>query len=101
MANVCFSVSLGCAGSQPGYNVMAVKLFAILFDQETYPGEHDNLAAKYPEKVSELNSLMEMWMKQSCTKVLTPNPALRREQAAFNTLDEALKKAREEKKAQK
>ena len=59
MANVSFSVSLGCAGSQPGYNVMAVKLFAIFLDQETDTGEHDNLAAKYPEKVSELNSLME------------------------------------------
>ena len=42
---------------------MAVKLFAILFDQETDPGEHDNLAAKYPEKVSELKSLMETWIK--------------------------------------
>jgi len=40
-----------------------VKLFAILFDQETYSGELENLAAKYPEKVSELNSLMETWIK--------------------------------------
>ena len=80
---------------------MAVKLFAILFVQDTYPGELENLAAKYPEKVSELNSLMETWMKQSCTKVLTPNPSLRREQAAFNTLDEALKKEQAQKKVNK
>ena len=80
---------------------MAVKLFAILFDQETYPGELENLAAKYPEKVSELKSLMETWMKQSCTKVLTPNSALRREQAAFNTLDDALKKEQAQKKVNK
>jgi hypothetical protein len=63
MAGVCFSVSLGCAGGQPRYDVPAVMLFAILFDQETDPGEHENLAAKYPEKESELNSLMETWIK--------------------------------------
>jgi arylsulfatase A-like enzyme len=63
-----------------------------LFDIESDPGEHDNIADKYPEKVSELKSLLETWMKQTGAKDLTPNPAYDASRPLFNTRDEALKK---------
>jgi arylsulfatase A-like enzyme len=65
-----------------------------LFDLETDPGEHDNLAARYPEKVAEMRSLMETWMKQSGAKDLIPNPAYDANRPLFNTREEALKKAK-------
>jgi len=101
MAGVCFSVSLGCAGSQPRYDVTAVKLFSILFDQETYPGELENLAAKYPEKVSDLNSLMETWIKYIVTKPLTSNPAYDASRPLFIPCDEAIKNEQAQKKVNK
>ena len=69
-----------------------------LFDLESDPGEHENIADKYPEKVSELKSLMETWMKQTGAKDLTPNPAYDPSRPLFNTRDEALKKDQERKK---
>jgi hypothetical protein len=69
-----------------------------LFDLETDPGEHENLASRYPEKVSELKTLMETWMKQTGAKDLTPNPAYDASKPLFNTREEALKKAKAEKK---
>jgi hypothetical protein len=63
------------------------------------PGEHENLAAKHPEKVNELKSLMDVWMKLAGAKDLTPNPAYDASRPLFNTRDEALKKEREGKKA--
>ena len=72
-----------------------------LFDMESDPGEHENLADKYPEKVSELKSLLETWMKQTGAKALTPNPAYDASRPLFNTRDESLKQASEQKKAKK
>ena len=72
-----------------------------LFDMESDPGEHENLADKYPEKVSELKSLLETWMKQTGANALTPNPAYDATRPLFNTRDEAIKKEREQKKARK
>jgi arylsulfatase A-like enzyme len=69
-----------------------------LFDLETDPGERENLADRYPEKVAELRSLMETWMKQTGAKDLIPNPAYDASRPLFNTREEALKKARVEKK---
>jgi hypothetical protein len=46
-----------------------------LFDLESDPGEHENIADKHPERVSDMQSLMENWMKQTGAKDLTPNPA--------------------------
>jgi hypothetical protein len=70
-----------------------------LFDMKSDPGEHENLAAKHPEKVNELKSLMDVWMKLAGAKDLTPNPAYDASRPLFNTRDEALKKEREGKKA--
>lgn len=61
----------------------------------------DALMATYPQKVNELKSLMETWMKQAGAKNLTPNPAYDASRPLFNTRDEALKKEREGKKAKK
>ena len=72
-----------------------------LFDMESDPGEHENIADKYPEKVSELKSLMETWMKETGAKDVTPNPAYDASRPLFNTREEALKKTREEKKTKK
>lgn len=72
-----------------------------LFDMESDPGEHENLADKYPEKVSELKSLLETWMKKTKAKDLTPNPAYDSTRPLFNTRDEWLKQALEQKKAKK
>jgi hypothetical protein len=68
-----------------------------LFDLESDPGEHENLAARYPEKVSEMKSLMETWMKQTGAKDLFPNPSYDAGRPLFNTREESLKKARAEK----
>jgi hypothetical protein len=68
-----------------------------LFDMETDPGEHENLADKYPEKVNELKSLMAAWLKQAGAKDLTPNPAYDASRPLFNMRDEKLKKEREKK----
>lgn len=65
------------------------------------PGEHENIADRYPEKVSELKSLMVTWMKQAGAKDLTPNPAYDASRPLFNTRDETLKKARQEKETKK
>lgn len=72
-----------------------------LFDMKSDPGEHENLAEKYPEKVSELKSLMVTWMKQAGAEALTPNSPLDSTRPLFNTRDETLKKEREGKKAKK
>ena len=69
-----------------------------LFNLETDPGEHDNLAARYPEKVAEMKSLIETWMKQTGAKDLTPNPAYDASRPLFDTRSEALKKAKPENK---
>ena len=68
---------------------------AELFDLETDPGEHENLADKHPEKVGELKSIVEIWMKQTGSNDLTPNPGYDPSRPLFNTRDEALKKERE------
>jgi arylsulfatase A-like enzyme len=72
-----------------------------LFDMETDPGEHENLADKYPEKVNELKSFMVAWLKQAGAKDLTPNPAYDATRPLFNTRDEWLKQELEQKKAKK
>jgi DMSO/TMAO reductase YedYZ molybdopterin-dependent catalytic subunit len=72
-----------------------------LFDLETDPGEHENVSEKHPEKVSELKSFMETWMKQAGAKDLTPNPAYDATRPLFNTRDEWLKQELEQKKAKK
>jgi hypothetical protein len=41
---------------------------------------------------------METWMKQTGAKDLTPNPAYDASKPLFNTREEALKKAKAEKK---
>lgn len=72
-----------------------------LFDIETDPGEHENIANKYPEKMSELKSLMVNWMKQAGAKDLTPNPAYDASRPLLNARDEWLKQELEQKKAKK
>jgi arylsulfatase A-like enzyme len=72
-----------------------------LFDLESDPGEHENIADKHPERVSDMQSLMENWMKQTGAKDLTPNPAYDASRPLFNTREEALKKEREQKKINK
>lgn len=56
------------------------------------PGEHENLASRHPEKVSDLKTLMEIWMKQTGARDLSPNPAYDPARPLFNTRDEAIQK---------
>jgi arylsulfatase A-like enzyme len=72
-----------------------------LFDMESDPGEHENLAARYPELVTELRQRMEVWMKETGAKDVTPNPAYDASRPLFNARDEAIKKEQEQKKAKK
>jgi len=70
-----------------------------LFDMASDPGEHENIAERYPELVAELRQRMEAWMKETGAKDVTPNPACDPSRPLFNTREEAIRKAREEKKA--
>lgn len=59
-----------------------------LFDLESDHGEHENLAERYPEKVQEMKTLIENWMKQTGAKDLAANPAYDASRPLFNTRDE-------------
>lgn len=72
-----------------------------LFDMESDPGEHENIAERYPELVAQLRQRLEAWMKETGAKDLTPNPAYDASRPLFNILEEAIKKEREQKKANK
>ena len=72
-----------------------------LFDMESDPGEHENIAARYPELVAELRQRMEVWMKETGAKDVTPNPAYDASRPLFNTREGAIKKEREQKKVKK
>ncbi|MFB3827337.1 MAG: sulfatase [Bryobacteraceae bacterium] len=48
-----------------------------LYDLENDAGEAHDLAAKYPEKVKELNALMERFLRDTNAVVPKPNPAYR------------------------
>jgi arylsulfatase A len=61
-----------------------------LFDLEADPGESNNLAAQYPEKLAEMKRLFTTWMKEVGAKDVTPNPAYDASRPLFNTRDEAL-----------
>jgi arylsulfatase A-like enzyme len=61
-----------------------------LFDLEADPGEHTNLAAKYPEKATEMKKLFSAWMKETGAKDVTPNAAYDARRPLFNSRDEAL-----------
>ena len=51
----------------------------------------ENLAEKYPEKVQEMKTLIENWMKQTGAKDLAANPAYDASRPLFNTRDEAIR----------
>jgi arylsulfatase A-like enzyme len=61
-----------------------------LFDLEADPGEHTNLAARYPEKLAEMKKLFTAWMKEVGARDVTPNPAYDASRPLLNTRDEAL-----------
>jgi arylsulfatase A-like enzyme len=69
-----------------------------LFDLQADPGEHENLADRNPEKVTEMKKLFENWMKETGAKDVAPNPAYDASRPLFNARDEAIKKRGEKEK---
>ena len=65
-----------------------------LFDLLEDPSERHNLAEKMPEKVAELRTLFESWMKEVGAKDLTPNPNYDPVDPLFNARDAELKKSK-------
>ncbi len=61
-----------------------------LFDLESDPGEHTDVAARHPEKLAEMKKLFTGWMKEVGARDVTPNPAYDATRPLFNTRDEAL-----------
>lgn len=61
-----------------------------LFDLEADPGEHTDVAARYPEKLAEMKKLFTAWMKEVGARDVTPNPAYDATRPLLNTRDEAL-----------
>lgn len=67
-----------------------IELFDLLEDSS----ERHNLAEKMPEKVAELRTLFESWMKEVGAKDLTPNPNYDPVDPLFNARDAKLKKSK-------
>ncbi|MCL4402975.1 MAG: N-acetylgalactosamine 6-sulfate sulfatase, partial [Acidobacteria bacterium] len=51
-----------------------------LYNVKTDFGETNNVASKMPEKIAELNPLIDGFLKESAALVPVPNPAYKRPQ---------------------
>jgi uncharacterized sulfatase len=65
------------------------------FDLSGDPGERDNIAGKHPDKVKEMQALMEAWLEDTGALMNEANPDFDPNRPMLNSRDERIRRERE------